>query len=188
MNCKTPLFALTLAACAPPTPAGIDAARDAGPDHLTIGSESVSVAVGLRPFSLRVTNAAGRTVLDTVPAGATIAHDPDQAYTAFGATHRQQSLRSPIIEGWDHVAASDDPWHRTSEVVSASATDTTASLDLVDPTDRESVVHVEIAVRGAEMRVDATLRGVGDAGTNTGMDAGAARGLNELGQAFVLAD
>ncbi len=136
---------------------------------------------------MRVTNAAGRVVLDTVPQDATIARDPDRAYTALGVTHREQVLRSPIIEGWDHVAANDDPWHRTTEVLSASATDTTASLDLVDPSDRSVVLHVELAVRGTELRFDARV-GTTTADGGTGMDAGAQRVLNELGQAFVLAD
>ena len=156
-----------------------DAGHDAGPASVTIGNPSVSVTFQIEPFGLRIVNASGRTVLDST-ALPSITADPTLPYVPVGLTHRTQTLRPALIEGWDHVTGTDAAWHSVARVVRWSATDTAASFDLADPTDATVLVHYEVQLVDADVRIDAVASGVaGDA-------ASTPSGLNEMGQAFSL--
>ena len=114
----------------------------------------MTVRVDMRPFSLTVKNAKGDVLLSTVTS-------PGGAYAGLGATHRSVVFRGHVIEGWDYQNQEDAAYTHLDHVARATATPTTASLDL----DGGSLhAHLELKLDGAELRVDGNVDGnVGNA-------------------------
>jgi alpha-glucosidase len=167
---------------------------DAGPRTITLRTQSktsATVVLGLAPFSIRVTDSSGAVTFESVGTAPTVKGDMEHAYGALGATHHTTTFTPDIIEGWDHVIGQDGPWLHATQVVGATSTATSASLDLVDPTSRAGQFHVDVSVAdaptdalpgglsGSEVRVDAAVV------TVAGGDAGSA--YNQMGITFSIA-
>src|SRR5262249_45926185 len=128
-----------------------------GPAIATLGSADVTVTLRLDRFGMRVRNASGSVLLDTFDGDSTVAGDDAHAYGALGATYHQTQFTPTIIEGWDHVLGTDQPWRHATSVAAAAVTATSASIDLFDPADQGTTLHVDIAVDGTMVRFEATI-------------------------------
>ncbi len=123
-------------------------------------------------------------MLDTFDDDSMVTGDDAQAYGALGATYHDTFIKPPLIEGWDHVQGTDSPWHHGSSVAAATMTASSASIDLFDPADEDTTLHLELGVDGAELRVEASIPKLSDVAKG---DAGAGIGpLNQMGQSFQL--
>lgn len=157
-----------------------------GPATATLGSGAAQVTLRLDRFGMRVQNAAGTVLLDTFDGDSKVAGDDAHAYGALGATYHDTEFVMSLIEGWDHVQGTDQPWRHATSVAAASLTPTSASLDLFDPADPGTTLHVDVSVDGAEVRFAASITAQSAAAQG---DAGAGIGaLNQMGQSFVLAE
>jgi alpha-glucosidase len=166
--------------------ARVDATHDAAATEETLEAPGITVVVHLAPFGLEVQNGAGTTVLSTVDDLPTVTSDTAHAYGPLGASHRDTVINTPIIEGWDHTTGTDGPWAHTSVVTTSTFTKTTASLDLVDPKDSTTKVHVDLTVTDAELLFDAHVVDRVQTPSSDPRDQ-SPLGLNEMGQSFVLA-
>src|SRR5207248_2007012 len=117
----------------------------------------VTVRLRLDRFGMRVENAAGKALLDTFDDDSMVTGDDALAYGALGATYHDTFIKPPIVEGWDHVEGTDSPWRHAGSVASASVAGSSASIDLFDPSDEGTTIHLELSVDGAEVRVEATI-------------------------------
>lgn len=154
---------------------------------IVLDGGAARVEVRLDPFGLSISNGAGKTVLKTIDADPHVAGDGVRAYGSIGATHHETEFLSSLIEGWDHVRGTDAPWLHASAVAAVRSTATTASLDLFDPTSRDSertTIHVDLSVDGAHVSLEAFVVG---APRDPGPTAYAS-GPNEMGLSFSLAD
>lgn len=155
-----------------------------GPSRATIGSSEAIVELRLDVFGMAISNSQGRVLLDTVGKDMAVAGDEVHAYAAIGTTHRSVIIKPAIVEGWDHQVGEDAPWLQGAVVAAAQVTASTASLDLFDPANEATTIHVDIAVNGADVKVDAFVVGAEAAPKQEGDDAPA--GWNQMGQAFKL--
>jgi sulfoquinovosidase len=156
----------------------------AGPTTATLGDTDVKVTLRLDRFGMRIANASGTVLLDSFDGPSTVPMDTASAYGALGGTYHATEFTPTIIEGWDHVRGTDQPWHHATSVAAASVTATSASIDLFDPTDEGTTFHVDLAVVDTEVRFDASIlaestAALGDASAGIGA-------LNQMGQSFVL--
>jgi alpha-glucosidase (family GH31 glycosyl hydrolase) len=157
----------------------------AGPATATLASAEARVILRLDRFGLRVEDAAGDVLLDSFDGDSTVAGDDVHAYGALGATYHDTTVLPAIIEGWDHVLGTDQPWHHATRVAaSSSITGASASLDLFDPADQDTTLHVDVAVEGALVRFDAAVTAQSAAAQGDG--AAGVGPLNQVGQSFVL--
>ncbi len=157
----------------------------AGPSTVVLRSAEATVTLRLDRFGMRIDAASGATVLDTEDADPGIPGDASRAYGAIGATHHETTFMTSVVEGWDHVTGEDAPWLHASSVARAAATATSASIDLFDPANEAVTIHLDVAVDGAEVRVDAAVAG---APSPPGPDlfAEGRAALNQMGQSFIL--
>lgn len=179
-----------LAAATGPAVTSCDEFGSVGDPTVTLTSAHAVVVVHTGRFGLQVQDpTTGKTVLSTLDAAVTVASDPSNPYGPLGATHRVQTIEPPLaIEGWDHVVGQDDPWLHAARVTNVATTATSAALDVVDPSDAGTVLHVSITVDDAEVLFDATIarsdaQPVSPAGVK---DDSPLPGLNAMGQSFVL--
>ena len=130
----------------------------AGPTPVVIESARATVTIRTAPFGWTVTDAAGHVLLDTLDTVPDVAGDDVHAYGPLGATHRDNVIRPPFldIEGYDHVEPIDNPWHHGASVAALSATATGASIDLFDPADEATTIHVDVQIDGEDVHVRAT--------------------------------
>ena len=188
LTALVPVASLTGCHTATTTPAP-DAGRAVytGPATATIGDADAKVVLRLDHFGMRVENAAGTALLDSFDgdsSNARVTGDDVHAYGALGATYHDTQFTAVVIEGWDHVIGTDQPWRHATRVASAVLTPTSASLDLFDPADEATTVHLDLAVDGAEVRFAASIPTESPAAEG---DAAAGIGaLNQMGQSFVL--
>jgi alpha-glucosidase (family GH31 glycosyl hydrolase) len=152
-----------------------------------IGGPEAKVTLRLDRFGMRVESASGAVVLDTFDDAASVPGDDAGGYGALGATYHDTVFVPTLIEGWDHVAGTDAPWRHTTSVAAASLSADGASLDLFDPADEGTTVHVDIAVDGAEVRFDASIAQLGAADQNLAAGDGSGP-LNQMGQSWKLAE
>jgi alpha-glucosidase (family GH31 glycosyl hydrolase) len=182
------LFPLLSSACAltpetvPSKPSGRGVYQ--GPPTQTIGNAGVKVILRLNRFGMRVENASGTALLDTFDGDSQVAGDDAHAYGALGATYHDTVFVPTIIEGWDHVQGTDQPWRHATSVASATFTDSTAAIDLFDPTDEDTTIHVDISVLGSEVRFAAAITALSDKAQ--GDPSQLIGPLNQMGQSFVL--
>jgi len=115
-----------------------------------LGGGEASVHVELSPFHLQVKNARNEVVLDSLSSG-------KGAFGPISATRHETSFKTSLVEGWDHVEGTDGPWMHGLASGSAEWTSTSAKIDLYDPSDRNTVIHLELEVRGPEVRIDTSL-------------------------------
>ena len=157
------------------------------PLTITLSDADATVTLKTSPFAMRVVDAKGTLLLDSFPAGSSVPGDDVQAYGPLGVTHRVTHIKAaPLIEGWDHQSSTDDPWLQAGAVTAATYDATHATLDIAPLAGEPAVIHVELALDGPELRVDAKALTPGptaDAGDG-GDDA--EPGWNEWGQAFHL--
>src|SRR5262249_37836431 len=92
-------------------------------------------------------------------------------------------FRSHIIEGWDYQTPGDAAPIWVGGVVRSSHTDHTASIDLDDGKNGTATAHVEIAIDGNDLKLDASF--AGKWGPNA-VDDEAPPGLNLASMAFEL--
>jgi alpha-glucosidase (family GH31 glycosyl hydrolase) len=124
----------------------------------TLTSSQARVVIHLDSFGLDVQTAAGTPLLTTLDTTLPVASDPSNPYGPIGATHRVMTIKPPlVIEGWDHTVGQDDAWLHGAQVSNVVLTATTAAMDLVDPGDPGTVMHVAVTIDGAEVLVDATI-------------------------------
>jgi len=166
----------------PPTRAVYD-----GPTPLVIGGGAATVTLRLDRFGMSVTNASGVVVLDTLDGDANVAGDDAHAYGALGATYHDTVFTPIIVEGWDHVQGTDAPWRHATRVAAASFTAQSASIDLFDPADEGTTLHLDVEVDGAEVRFDASIAALSDADKSLAAGDGAGP-LNQMGQSFALGE
>ncbi len=155
-----------------------------GPPTASIGSTDAKVTLRLDHFGMRVENAAGSALLDTFDGGSTVAGDDAHAYGAFGATYHATTFTPQLIQGYDHVIGTDQPWHHAAVVAAAEMTATSASIDLFDPAYEATTLHVDIAVDGAQMTFTGSI--ATESGAALGDAAAGIGALNQMGQSFVL--
>jgi sulfoquinovosidase len=181
------LFALispvALAACDLPGGAPGRATYDGAPSATLTGAEA-TVELRLDRFGMKITNASGATLLDTGGGDSTVMGDDAHAYGALGATHHDTTFTISIVEGWDHVQGADSPWRHGLRVASANIAATSASLDLFDPADERVTIHLDVAIDGPEVRVDAKI--TEDPNAGAGGAGGSSAALNQMGQSFAL--
>lgn len=145
------------------------------PRPIVLTTPQMTVTIGSPAFSLEVKNARGVVVLRS-------AQSTNSTYAPIGVTHRSIQFRSHIIEGWDYQTPGDAPLISTGAVVHSAHTDRTASIDLDDGRG-VTIAHVDIAIEGPELRVDARFRGPSPANA---VDDEAPAGLNLASMAFEL--
>jgi len=184
------LGALVALVVAAPALGSCDEFGSLGDPTVTLSSAHAIVVVHTGRFGLQVQDpTTGKTVLSTLDSPLSVASDPSNPYGPLGATHRVQTIKPPlVIEGWDHTVGQDDPWLHAARVTSATTTATSASLDVVDPSDPGTVLHVSITLDDAEVVIDATIaqsdaKPESPAGVE---DDSPLPGLNTMGQSFVL--
>lgn len=148
-----------------------------GPTPVVIASSGTKVTLDLNRFRMTITDAHDKVLLDSLDAAPISAADPAHAYGPFGATHHETTVRPEIPEGWDHVDGVDDAWHHGSLVARADVTTTSASIDLFDPADEATTLHLDIDVEGGTVTVKGAIVEDGSKGTGP---------LNQVGQAFRL--
>ena len=154
---------------------------------VTLGSSQASVTLHLDSFRMTIANAAGRVLLDSTDPGSSVAGDDVGAYASLGITHHAVIMQPSIVEGWDHQRGTDEPWLQTTAVAAAQTTATSASVDLFDPANDATTIHLDIAVEGADVSVDSALVRDPDAPSPVAQEGDDARpGLNQMGQAFHL--
>ena len=158
--------------------------RWGGDKTATLGGGPARVTLRLDPFGLTITNAKGDALLDTIDSDPKIPGDSAHAYGALGATHHETQFQSSLIEGWDHVTGTDDLWHHATVVGAATLSETRASLELFDPADEATTIHLDVRVDGTEVRLDATVSGPS---TTAATCCGGGPGLNQMGLSFSLA-
>lgn len=178
----TVMFLLVSASTALPA-CGDDASPAAaeaydGPDTITIASSEARVTFTLRPFGMRVARPDGRTVLAAFDGDRSVDGDAAGAYGALGATHRETELATPLIEGYDHARATDEPWLHGAETLSAQVEGRRAFIRLADPREPDVVIGLTAEVAGPEIAIDARV-------IHDRKDA--ARRLNLMGQSFLAA-
>ena len=161
----------------------VDAGGYQGPSTATIGDTDAKVVLRLEPFGMRIENAAGTVLIDTFDGDSKVAGDDAHAYGALGATYHEPPSAPRAQYGWDREQGTDSPWRHATRVAAASFTATGASIDLFDPADEDTTFHLDIAVDGAEVRVDATINAE-SAADDGDADAGIGP-LNQMGQSFV---
>jgi alpha-glucosidase (family GH31 glycosyl hydrolase) len=156
---------------------------------VTLTSPDAQVVVHVDTFGLEVRDPSGQTVLRTLDSVTPIASDPSNPYGPLGTTHRVMTIRPPlVIEGWDHTVGQDDAWLHGQAVANVVTTATTAAMDIADPSDPGTVLHVTVSLSGAEVIVDATIKS-SDAHPVSPPDVGSddfMPGLNTMGASFVL--
>lgn len=186
LACLTP-FLLLGCGSSDDTPSLTSRPRYDGPPVVTIGSAEATVTLHLDTFGMAIADASGRVLLQSIAAGTAVAGDDVHAYTAMGATHHSVIIKPAVVEGWDHQEGQDQPWLGATAVASADLTSTSASLDLFDPAHEQTTVHVDIAVDGADVRVDAKVLPDPSAPVPVAEEGDdALPGLNQMGQAFIL--
>jgi alpha-glucosidase (family GH31 glycosyl hydrolase) len=155
---------------------------------VTLTSADAKVVVHVDTFGLEVQNATGQTVLRTLDSLLPVASDPSNPYGSLGATHRVMTVKPPlVIEGWDHTVGQDDAWLHGQAVANLVTTATTAAMDVNDPADPGTVLHVTVTLDGAEVVVDATVsRSDAQPVSPEGVPDDFTPGLNTLGASFVL--
>lgn len=135
----------------PPSPQGTPL-----PDTITLGGGEASVVIATAPFKLTVKNSRGEVVLDGLPASGTAsADDPSQPYGSLGVTHRETDFTLTIVEGFDHVKQTDDPWRFVQTITAAHFDQNSATFDFVYGDDVAHTMRVDIAVEGATVKIDA---------------------------------
>src|SRR3954471_6457418 len=101
------LLLLALPGCgvdeAPPNPLSRGRATYAGQATATLADAEASVDLRLDRFGMRIKDAKGAVLLDTVDDDPNVAGDDARAYGALGATHHETTFKISIVEGWDHV-------------------------------------------------------------------------------------
>jgi alpha-glucosidase (family GH31 glycosyl hydrolase) len=155
-----------------------------GPPTATIGGSEARVVLRLDRFGMRVEDAMGNALLDTFDGDSKVEGDTARAYGALGATYTATQFKIVLVQGWDHEINTDAPWHHGTSVADAKLSSDGASIDLFDPADEDTTIHLDVAVVGPEVRVDASILTLsaaaqGDADAGTGP-------LNRMGQSFVL--
>src|SRR5262249_30710928 len=151
----------------PPMP---DAGRPVyeGPATATIGSADVTITLRLDHFGMRVSNASGAVLLDTFDGNSTVKGDDAHAYGGLGATYHDTQVTKTIVEGFDHVVGTDQPWRHATSVASADLTSTSASIDLFDPADPGTTIHLDLAVIGPEVRFEASIKELSESAKGDG--------------------
>ena len=153
-------------------------ARYDGPPTLTIGSSDAQVTFDLSDrFAMHIASSDGRLLLDSSNDDPS-PNDLSKAYGEIGATHRDTELKPSIIEGFDHAVPTDQPWLHAKTVAAVTHTETSATIQLFDPSTPDVTITLAVEVRGAEVAVEAT---VDDPRKNA-----AAKSLNIVGQSFDL--
>src|SRR5262249_21341381 len=122
----------------------VNPVASSSPSSVVLKSKDASLELRLGDgFGMTLRDAKGKTLLDTVDATPIVAGDDAKAYGALGATTHATVFKPAVIEGWDHVDGTDAPWHHATRVTSATMTASSASLDLVDPSDAATTIHVD---------------------------------------------
>jgi alpha-glucosidase (family GH31 glycosyl hydrolase) len=147
------------------------------PPPIVLTTPAMTVTIGSPGFTLEVKNARGEVVLRSFTNGT------NAAYSSISVTHRTVQFRTHIIEGWDYQTAGDAAAIWTGAVVRSSHTDHTASIDLDDGRNGIATAHVEIAIDGSELKVDAQFAGKWPPNA---VDDDAPPGLNLASMAFEL--
>lgn len=155
------------------------------PRSWTLASDAARVELRLDSFGMKIEDASGKTLLDTLDEDPGVAGDDAHAYGALGGTSHGTTIKKSVIEGFDHVQGVDAPWHHATSVAAASLDASTASLDLFDPADPSTIIHLEVAVVGPEVRVDARVVGAPEDQTAF-LHEDPTGTLNQLGQSFQL--
>ena len=117
------------------------------PRPIVLQTDAVTVTIGAPRFSLIVKDKGGRVILSTID---------DGAYLPFSAAHRTVAYRSHVLEGWDYQSPTDGKPEALDSVVHETHTKTTASIDLSAGVAGDSA-HMNIAIDGDEVRIDATV-------------------------------
>jgi alpha-glucosidase (family GH31 glycosyl hydrolase) len=156
----------------------------AGPPTATIRSPEATVTLRLDRFGMRIESPSGKVLLETLDGDAHVPGDDAHAYGALGATYHDTSFLPSLVEGWDHVQGTDSPWLHATSVASASLTEGSASLDLFDPADEGTTIHVDVTVTGPEVRVDTSITAL--SAKAKGDPAAGIGALNQMGQSFHL--
>jgi alpha-glucosidase (family GH31 glycosyl hydrolase) len=149
------------------------------PDTLTLGSTDAKVILMLRPhFGMTVAKADGSAVLRTLADDHVVNGDALGAYVPLGATHRDTEIVKPLLdglEGFDHAEATDQPWLRATNVVSATSDAASAHVVLADPKEPSTTLAIDVSVNGTS--IDVTV-------TTTANRTDAKKTLNLFGQSF----
>ncbi len=146
------------------------------PDAITLGSSDAKVVLTLRPhFGMSVIKNDGSAVLRTLADDHAVQGDSLGAYVPVGATHRDVELTSTLLEGFDHVSDTDQPWLRATNVVSATSDAASAHVVLADPKESGTKLAIEVSVNGTA--VDVSVTPVANRGD-------ASKALNLFGQSF----
>lgn len=114
-------------------------------DRIVVGSDEVSVHIGLEPFHMKVMSADGDVVLKTRPDGISV-------------THRDFSPGLKIIDGFDYMERIDGPDIRLKDACLLTHEPDTASLKMTDPGTPGLSVFVTVYVDGREVNVDIEIK------------------------------
>lgn len=151
-----------------------DASVDLGGRTVVLHNDAMKVTVSRNPFALRVENAAGRLLFESLRG--------EDAYAALWTTHRAIAFKTHLIEGWDYQAPTDGPVASLLRVRAVTADATSATLELADGA---GTTHstLTLALAGAELRLDARFDGPS---AQNESDDEAPAGLNLASLAFSL--
>lgn len=121
------------------------------PKPIVLQTDTMTVTIGAPRFSVEIKNADGAVVLSSIDAGGN--------YTPLSAAHRSVDYTAHVLEGWDYQAATDGVPAVFGEVTHESHTSTTASIDLTDGSFGVESAHLDIAIVGNELSIDAKVAG-----------------------------
>src|SRR5690349_15129491 len=93
-----------------------------GLESAVLVTAEARVILSLRRFRMQVTTPTGAVLLDTLTTDPSVPGDEAHAYGAIGATHEALAPRASILEGFDHVVRTDDPWIHGWDVKAAQTT------------------------------------------------------------------
>ncbi len=150
------MFKLTPCFLVPALATGLACSSDTKPggepltdDAIVLTSDSASVRVTLKPFTIAVLNGAGETVLESLPTGTSTESDNGSAYGAPAATVDDFTIEPRLLPGWDGYTAAERPWRHagSAEVLEQTPSSLTLNLSGTDVTAR-----FEISMEGTRAR------------------------------------
>lgn len=152
-----------------------DASVDLGARPVVLQNEAMKVTVSRSPFALRVENAAGRVLFESIRGG--------DAYSALATTHRAIAFKTHLIEGWDYQDPTDGAFADLSRVRTATSDGVTATLTIVDRSEATRAT-MTLALANSELRIDVT--NIAGPSAPNASDDQAPAGLNLASLAFAL--
>ncbi len=148
------------------------------PAHTSFAVGNATIEVDADPFVLRIKDAQGATLVETLGAGG----DDGAPYASMAATHIEPRTVGVVLYGWDYFRGDEDPWRQLVHVTSVATNGDTRTFTLASSDGARAELRIEAGVpSGVHLVATTTTSSSDGAGSATAS-------ANELSLAFKMHD